>query len=90
MGILATGWTAEHAGHSFSIHRNELTKGFELRCDGVVVARKAWSLVGLGALEGQLELSGRTVPVRVSLGLAGAARCRLWIDGVEVPCQPAR
>ena len=53
MGILGTRWEGSHLGHAIVVSRNELTKGFKLEWDGVDIAHRTWSRVGLGELAAQ-------------------------------------
>lgn len=81
MGALKSSWVGEYQGHTVSVERNELTKGYALAWDGSPVAHKKWSLAGLGEIEASVELDGRSVAIRASLGLAGARKCQVWVDG---------
>lgn len=87
MGFLATRWEATHEGRSFTIDRNELTKGFAISSEGAVIAQKRWSTIGTGELEGTVVLGGRSVTVKVKLELSFKNKCLLWVDAVEVPCR---
>jgi hypothetical protein len=82
MGLLETDWKAEYEGHTIEVARNELTRGFEARIDGLRVGGKLVTLVGLGTAEGTFELGGRQVPVKVELKMF--SHCNVWIDGKPV------
>jgi hypothetical protein len=91
MGLLKTQWEAEHEGHALVVRRSELTRGFALEWDGREIARRAWSLIGLGELRGTAELSGRTVEVHVTIEFSGFdGKCTITVDGVEVPVRKVR
>lgn len=86
MGLLSNRWEAEWEGVAFTVHRNELTKGFSLEVNGRVVDEKTWSLVGIGTLTGTFEHGGRSVRVEVELPLAFTGpNCHLKVDGTEIP-----
>jgi hypothetical protein len=89
MGILGTRWEAEHAGHSIVVSRNELTKGFSLEWDGTEIARRTWSLIGLGELHGSAESNGQPVEIHVAIRWGGLSeldgKCTVTVDGQEVP-----
>lgn len=89
MGILGTRWEAEYEGHHLVVSRNELTKGFKLEWDGEEIARRKWSLVGLGELHGSAEAKGRPVTVKVVIYWGGVSemdgKCLITVDGVEIP-----
>jgi hypothetical protein len=82
MGILGTYWKAEYEGHHFTVSRNEVTKGFNLDCDGRVAAKKSWSLIGTGEIVGKIEHAGREIPVK--LVIPAFAEAKLYVDGAEV------
>ena len=91
MGLLGTQWDAEFEGHKLVVSRNELTKGFKLEWDGVDIAHRRWSLVGLGELHTSAEASGRPVDVKVVIYWGGVSemdgKCLITIDGTEIPVQ---
>ena len=86
MGILGTRWEAEFEGHHFTVSRNEVTRGFRVEYDGRTVAKKSWSLIGLGTVEGTIEHGGREVPVKVILSLDASldGGCTVLVDGKEI------
>ena len=67
-----------HRGHVFTVHRNELTRGYEVACDGVRLGGKSWSWIGSGAVDAVIELDGQRASVRVRLRLK---RCTIIVDG---------
>ncbi len=89
MGILGTRWEAEYEGHKLAINRNELTKGFNIEWDGEEVAKRKWSLIGLGELHGSVEAKGKPVDVKVVIHWGGLSEldgvCVVTVDGVEIP-----
>jgi hypothetical protein len=85
MALLSCRWEADWNGHHFTVHRNEVTKGFSVEFDGRVLDERRWSLIGTGTLTGTVEVDGREVPVKVTLPLSLRGRCDLEVDGVEVP-----
>lgn len=87
MGLLGTRWEAAYEGHNITVARNELTKGFSVEWDGVEIARRAWSFIGLGELHGSAEHAGRPVEVHVALewaGLGSDGTCKITVDGAPV------
>lgn len=95
MGLLATRWEASYQGHNITVSRNEVLRGFTLEWDGRELARRTWSLVGLGELHATAELDGRSVEVHVSLELPDSIDeldgvCRLTVDGSAVPVRHVR
>lgn len=89
MGFLGTEWDAEYDGHKLVVSRNELTRGFKLEWDGVDIAHRRWSLVGLGELHASAEAKGKEVAVKVVIYWGGVeemdGKCLITIDGVEIP-----
>ncbi len=94
MGILGTRWEAEFEGHHLTVSRNELTRGFSLEWDGQEIARRSWSLVGLGELHGSAESEGRHHEVSVAIQWGGFSQldgtCTIKIDGTEIPVRHIR
>jgi hypothetical protein len=103
MGLLGTRWEAEYEGHAIVVSRNELTRGFSLEWDGAEIAKRVWSLVGLGELHGSAEVGGkpgyrdgqaRSVDVKVSIQWGGLkeldGHCTITVDGHEVPVKHVR
>ncbi len=88
MGLFATRWEATHEGHAVVVNRNEWTKGFSLEWDGVEIARRRWSLIGLGKLHGSAEMGGKPVEVNVEIRWGGHSRpdkgCSITVDGVDL------
>lgn len=88
MGILGTRWEAEYEGHKLVVSRNELTKGFKLEWDGEEIARRTWSLVGLGELHASAESQGRPVDVKVVIYWGGVSemdgKCLITVSGTEI------
>jgi hypothetical protein len=87
MGLLSTRWEASYAGHNITVARSELTRGFSIEWDGHEIARRAWSLVGLGQLHGTAELDGKDIDVHVTLQLGGEGfdgSCTIAVDGTPV------
>jgi hypothetical protein len=105
MGLLGTRWEAEYEGHRLVVTRNELTRGFALEWDGVEIARRTWSLIGLGELHASAEVAdpagasyrtdgaSRTVDVKVVIYLGSISepdgKCLIVVDGHEVPVRQA-
>jgi hypothetical protein len=85
VGRWKTRWEAAHEGHQIVVTRNELTKGFSLDVDGVEVARKRWSMAGVGTLAGTFRSGDRDVPIVVVLKLSmKRAECEVTVDGAAV------
>ncbi len=87
MGLFGTRWEATHRGHNVTVLRNEMTRGFSIEWDGHEIARRAWSLVGLGQLHGTADMNGKDVDVHVSLQLGGEGfdgSCTITVDGKPV------
>lgn len=105
MGLLGTRWEAEYEGHRLVVTRNELTRGFALEWDGVEIARRTWSLIGLGELHASAEVTDaagasyrtdgamRTVDVKVVLHWSSTSemdgKCLILVDGMEIPVRQA-
>lgn len=89
MGLLGTRWEAEYEGHKLVVSRNELTRGFSLTWDGDEIAKRRWSLVGLGELHTSAEANGKQVDVKVVIYWGGFSemdgKCMITIDGKEIP-----
>lgn len=90
MGLLRTRWEAHHGGHRIAVVRNEFTKGFRLEWDGQEVARRAWSLLGLGELHATVVIDGKPTEVRMVLdatfrGTGPGGQCRIEIAGESIP-----
>jgi hypothetical protein len=94
MGMLGTRWQARYEGHTIVVSRNEWTKGFKIEWDGEEIARRTWSLIGLGELNGTAEVEGKPVEVHVALEWGGLKQldgtCTITVDGQEVPVQPVK
>ncbi len=94
MGILGTRWEAEFQGHKIVVSRNELTKGFSLEWDGDEIARRKWSLIGLGELHGSAEFEGRNHDVKVAIEWGGLSEmdghCSITVDGTDIPVKHVR
>lgn len=88
MGLLGTRWEAEFDGHKLVVTRNELTKGFMLEWDGVDIAHRRWSLIGLGELHGSAEARGKEVDVKVAIQWGGFSEldgvCTITVDGTPL------
>ncbi len=80
MGLLGSRWKAEWEGHEIEVHRNEVTKGFKLICDGEVLSNKSMSLVGVGKLEGVFTHEGEEHTIKVAL----EADCEVAVDGNRI------
>lgn len=89
MGILSSRWEADHQGHHFTVTRSEVTRGFTLEYDGRLVDKRSWSLIGVGDLEGTIELDGRSVKVHVTLfgrlPFSNEQECEIKVDGQPIP-----
>jgi hypothetical protein len=88
MGLFGTRWEASYQGHNVTVLRNEMTRGFSIEWDGREIARRSWSMVGLGELHGSAEIDGKDVDVKVVLDVGGpmlgAGVCRISVDGANV------
>ena len=82
MGLLKTGWEAKYEGHKLVVSRNEFSRGYKLQWDGEEVASRAVSLVGLGELEGTVDMDGRARAVKVELDIG--SKCKITVDGKEL------
>jgi hypothetical protein len=91
MGILRTRWEGSFRGHNLAVERDELSKGFWLEWDGVEIARRRWSWIGLGELHATADVdasyreSGH-VDVQVKIEWGGVTkmahgRCTAIVDG---------
>jgi hypothetical protein len=89
MGLLGTRWEATYEGHNLVVSRNELTKGFSLEWDGHEIAKRLWSLIGLGELHTSAEHDGKPVDVKVVIYWGGFSemdgKCLITVDGREIP-----
>ncbi len=94
MGILGTRWEGSHLGHAIVVSRNELTKGFKLEWDGVDIAHRTWSWVGLGELHASADSRGQPLEVHVAIRWGGLSeldgKCTVTVDGVDVPMTHAQ
>jgi hypothetical protein len=94
MGLLSTRWEAKYDGHNITVTRNEVGRGFAVEWDGVEIARRSWSWIGLGELHGTAEVDGKHHDVKVALEWAGFSeldgKCTLWVDGAEIPVKHVR
>lgn len=79
MGLLVTEWAATHDGHPITVRRDELTRGFTVYHREREVAKKKWSLVGTGEVEGTIREGERELPIRVKVSFP--SKCQIWIDG---------
>ncbi|MCA9626676.1 MAG: hypothetical protein KC766_03370 [Myxococcales bacterium] len=88
MGILGTRWEGEYRGHAVVVDRNEWTKGFKVLWDGEEIARRTWSLVGLGELRASVELEGQPQEVHVALEWDGVGNldgsCEVSVAGEPI------
>jgi hypothetical protein len=94
MGLSNTRWEAKYEDHIIAVYRNELTRGFHVDLDGQPVARKVWSWLGFGEVEGKAVIDGREVAIRVALEFgpgtrasAGQTHCSIHVDGKEIEVQ---
>jgi hypothetical protein len=89
MGLLGTRWEASYEGHNLVVSRNELTRGFGLEWDGQEIARRTWSLIGLGELHASAEHDGKPLDVKVVIYWGGFAemdgKCMITVGGQEIP-----
>jgi len=89
MGILSSRWEADYDGHHFTVSRSEVTRGFKLEYDGRLVDKQSWSLIGVGDLDGSIEIDGRTATVHVTLfgrlPLSKEQECVITVDGKAIP-----
>jgi hypothetical protein len=83
--LLATRWEGTYQGHQVTIARNEFTRGISISWDGTEIARRTWTLIGLGELSGSAEVAGKPVDVHVTINLDGlAGQVTLTVDGEQV------
>ena len=85
MGLFKTHWEVEYEGCLITIRRNEWTKGFVVECDGEQIAKRSWTLIGLGEVEGELEFQDKKVPFIVDV--QSNSECFLRIEGKEIRAQ---
>ena len=89
MGFLTTRWEAKYEGHNLTVTRNEVGRGFAVEWDGVEIARRSWSWIGLGELHGTAEVNGKHHDVKVAIERAGFSemdgKCTISVDGTEIP-----
>lgn len=94
MGLLGTRWEAEYEGHRLAVNRNEVGRGFAIEWDGREIVRKSWSLLGLGRLQGSVEVDGKPVEIAIAIGWAGFSdldgKCTMTVGGTEVPVRKVR
>ena len=94
MGFLTTRWEAKFEGHNLTVTRNEIGRGFSIEWDGLEIARRSWTWIGLGELHGTAESDGKSHDVKVVLEWAGFAeldgKCTLTVDGTPVPATHIR
>jgi hypothetical protein len=93
MGLLETTWKASYRGRELTVSRNEWTKGFQLSCDGEEVARRRWSWIGMGTLDGTIEIDGADVEVHVAIewdGLGGHGTCTITLEGTSIAAERVR
>jgi hypothetical protein len=79
MGLLASRWEASYEGHAIVVSRNEVTRGYKIEWDGKEIAHKSVSLIGLGEMQGTVEVQGRVLTVDVSLDVG--SECTVKVDG---------
>ncbi len=89
MGILESRWEADYHGHHFTVTRTEVTRGFKLEYDGRLVDKHGWTLIGVGDLEGSIEMDGKQVEVRATLTgrlpFSKEQECEIRVDGQAIP-----
>ncbi len=98
MGWITTRWEATYQGHAIAVTRNEIGRGFRLEWDGREIARRRWSLFGLGELDGDVVVDGSSHQVHVTLsvgkgpgeGFLTDGRCVITVDGATVACSHVR
>ncbi len=98
MGFITTRWEATYEDHGITVTRNEIGRGFALEWDGREIARRRWSLFGLGELHGTVDLDGRHHEIHVTLsvgngpgeGLLTDGRCTVTVDGAPVEARHIR
>ena len=85
VGLFATRWEADYDGQTFVVDRDEVTKGLTVSFGGVVIAKKTWSLIGLGELEGNVRHGESQLPVRVKVGWGGFhGQCAITVAGQDL------
>ena len=98
MGFITTRWEATYEDHSITATRNEIGRGFALEWDGREIARRTWSLFGLGELHGTVEVDGRPHDVHLTLSVGSGpgegfltdGRCTVSVDGAPVETRHIR
>lgn len=94
MGLLSTRWEAKFENHNLTVTRNEIGRGFALEWDGVELARRSWSWVGLGELHGTADVDGKHHDVKVVIEWGGFSamdgKCTITVDGQEIPVKHIR
>jgi hypothetical protein len=71
MGWLKTRWEGKYDHHHIVVERNELGRGFKLEWDGVELARRTWTWIGLGELHATANVGGTDTHVVVSIDWGG-------------------
>ncbi len=90
MGLLNTKWEATYGKHALTVSRSELTRGFTFECDGREIAKKAWTLVGLGELEGTMKVAsdesyrGAEREVSYQVLIQTGSECEIVVDGTKL------
>jgi hypothetical protein len=80
MGLLKTRWEGSFDNHKIAVTRNEIGRGFKLEWDGVEIARRTWTWIGLGELHATAEVSGRDTDIRVAIEWGGLnGKCTVTI-----------
>ncbi|MBI4950896.1 MAG: hypothetical protein HY908_02605 [Myxococcales bacterium] len=83
MGAAQTEWEAAYGTHRILVKRNELTRGFYVEVDKMIIAHKNFALFGTGDVEGAVELDGKRVTVKVKL-IVGEG-CIVHVEGQQLP-----
>ena len=88
MGVVQTEWEGEYGSHTIHVRRNEITRGFHVEVDRMIIAYKRFALFGTGEVEGSAQIDGRFVTVRVKL-IVGEG-CIIHVDGKQIPVALAK
>jgi hypothetical protein len=71
MGWLKTRWEGKFDNHQITVERNEVGRGFKLEWDGVEIAKRRWTWIGLGELHATATVNGNETDVKVAIEWGG-------------------
>lgn len=85
MGWLKTRWEGKYNTHRICVERNELGRGFKLEWDGVEIAKRTWTWIGLGELHATANVDGTETDVRVAIEWGGLnGKCTVTVGDEPV------